>query len=161
VLSYLANLTPPCSHFKLCARWTIFTTPLASVIQIHDTQEGGPLRGCILCISVDGTVAVVVVDGFQLYVTTTSVLTFKLTWPSLYIIPGAAAPLCRVCLGGHNLLLIYTDHRARLWDVQTKEFWRSMNLDKVDELLEQGGWTDLYVSCFSSCIVLKFHRPGL
>ncbi|KAF9468708.1 hypothetical protein BDZ94DRAFT_1304460 [Collybia nuda] len=116
-------------HFKLCARWIIFITPLASVIQIQEAQEG-PLRGCVLCVSVDGTVAVIAVDGFQF----------------LYLIPGSAAPLCRVCLGGHNLLLIYADHRARLWDVQTKEFWRSMNLDKVDELLEQGGWTDLSLS---------------
>jgi hypothetical protein len=43
----------------------------------------------------------------------------------------------------NNLLLVYVNNRARLWDVQTTEFWRSMSLDKVDELLDQGGWTDL------------------
>lgn len=68
--------------------------------------------------------------------------------PSLYIIPGSAALLCRVCLGGDNLLLVYADHRARLWDVKTQEFWRSMSLEKVDELLDQGGWMDLYVASF-------------
>ena len=67
----------------------------------------------------------------------------SLTSGSLYLIPGAAAPLCRVCIGNNNLLLVYENRRARLWDVHTKELWRSMSLDKVDELLEQGRWADL------------------
>jgi WD repeat-containing protein 7 len=53
------------SHFKLYARWTVFLTPLASVLQI-DERQGGPLSGCVLCISADGTIAVIAVDGFQL-----------------------------------------------------------------------------------------------
>ncbi|KAJ6554909.1 hypothetical protein DFH09DRAFT_1493798 [Mycena vulgaris] len=101
----------------LCARWTIFTTPLASVIQFRDEKQG-PLRGCVLCMSRDGTIAVIVVDGFQF----------------LYLIPGSAFPLERVCLGEDNILLVYADRRARLWDVRTKEFWRSMSLDKAEEL---------------------------
>ncbi|KAJ6624507.1 hypothetical protein B0H10DRAFT_2174467 [Mycena sp. CBHHK59/15] len=106
----------------LCARWTIFTTPLASV--------PGPLRGCVLCISQDGTIAVIVVDGFHF----------------LYLIPGSVFPLERICLGEDNILLIYADRRARLWDVKTKEFWRSMGLDKADELVAQGGWTDISIN---------------
>ncbi|GLB39841.1 putative WD40 repeats [Lyophyllum shimeji] len=113
-------------HFKLRARWTLFTTCLSSVIQIEATLSS-PLRGCVLCISVDGTVAVIVVDGFQF----------------LYLVPGSSAPLSRICVGGNNLLLVYADNRARLWDVQTLEFWRSMTVEKVDELLGQGGWTEL------------------
>lgn len=51
---------------KLCARWTVFTTPLARVISLED--EGvGRLHGCMLCISQDGTIAVIAVDGYQLY----------------------------------------------------------------------------------------------
>jgi hypothetical protein len=53
------------SSLELCARWTVFTTPLAHVAQFQD-DEVGPLRGCVLCISEDGTVAVIVMDGFQL-----------------------------------------------------------------------------------------------
>jgi hypothetical protein len=56
------------SSFKLCARWIIFTTPLTKVIQFRD-EKAGPLRGCVLCISQDGTIAVIAVDGFQLYET--------------------------------------------------------------------------------------------
>lgn len=40
-------------------------------------------------------------------------------------------------------MLVYKDQRARLWDIHTKEFWRSMTLDKAEELLGQGGWTQL------------------
>lgn len=50
--------------FKLLAKWTIFTVPLAQVINLHE----GRLRGCALCISKDGTIAVIGIDGFQLCV---------------------------------------------------------------------------------------------
>ncbi|KAI0365315.1 WD40 repeat-like protein [Pilatotrama ljubarskyi] len=113
---------------KLHARWTMFTTPLARVISLHDSQVGR-LHGCVLCVSQDGTIAVVAVDGNQF----------------VYLVPGAAAPLKRICLGENNLLLMYADGRARLWDTATREFWRSMSLDKAVELVQQGGWLEWYV----------------
>jgi WD repeat-containing protein 7 len=61
------------------------------------------------------------------------------------MVPGAPAPLTRVGISGDNLLLLYADDRARLWDVKTLEFWRSMNTEKAKELLSQGGWTELSV----------------
>ena len=64
---------------------------------------------------------------------------------SLYMVPGSSAPLKRICLEGHNLLLIYDDQRARLWDTKTKQLWRSMSLEKAEELITQGRWSDLYV----------------
>ena len=70
---------------------------------------------------------------------------FRCIYHSLYIVPGSSAPLKRICLGGHNLLLIYDDKRARLWDTKTKQLWRSMGLEKAEELITQGRWTDLYV----------------
>ncbi|EIW52425.1 WD40 repeat-like protein [Trametes versicolor FP-101664 SS1] len=113
---------------KLCARWTVFTTPLARVISLED--EGvGRLHGCVLCISQDGTIAVIAVDGYQF----------------VYLVPASAAPLRRVCLGENNLLLVYTDGRARLWDTGTREFWRSMSVEKAEELLLQGGWHEWYM----------------
>jgi hypothetical protein len=66
-----------------------------------------------------------------------------LTQHSLYLIPGSAFPLKRILLGEENILLVYADRRVRLWDVKTKEFWRSMSLDKAEELVAQGGWTDV------------------
>ncbi|RPD74051.1 WD40 repeat-like protein [Lentinus tigrinus ALCF2SS1-7] len=108
---------------KLCARWTFFTTPLARVVALHD-EKVGRLHGCALCISQDGTIAVIAVDGYQF----------------VYLVPASAAPLTRLCLGEDNMLLIYGDGRARLWDTRTREFWRSMGVEKAEELVQQGGW---------------------
>lgn len=63
---------------------------------------------------------------------------------SVYLIPASTAPLKRVCMGADNLLLTYTDSKARLWDTKTLEFWRSMSVDKADEMLDQGEWTEWY-----------------
>jgi WD repeat-containing protein 7 len=65
------------------------------------------------------------------------------------MVPGAPAPLTRICVGESNLLLLYADDRARLWDVKTLEFRRSMDLEKAKELLAQGGWTELSVPLLS------------
>ena len=69
--------------------------------------------------------------------------------PSLYMVPGSPAPLTKICVGESNLLLLYADGRARLWDVKTLEFRRSMDHEKAKELLAQGGWTELSVPLLS------------
>lgn len=71
------------------------------------------------------------------------------------MVPGAPAPLTRICVGESNLLLLYADDRARLWDVKTLEFRRSMDLEKTKELFTQGGWTELSVLLLSGYAVLK------
>ena len=54
---------------KLCASFVQFIAPLLHVVQVRQQEEhAGPLRGCALCISADGTIAVIAVDGFELYV---------------------------------------------------------------------------------------------
>ncbi|KAH9175602.1 quinon protein alcohol dehydrogenase-like superfamily [Lactarius sanguifluus] len=111
---------------KTLARWVLFISPLQRVLHLR-YDKGGPLRGCLLCIAGDGTIAVIALDDYQF----------------LYMVPGAPAPLIKVCAGGDNLLLLYGDDRARLWDVKTLEFWRSMNMEKAKELLNQGGWAEL------------------
>lgn len=58
----------------------------------------------------------------------------------LYLIPGSSSPLERICIGGDNLLLLYSDDKGRLWDVKTQEFWRSMTRLRAEELLQQAGW---------------------
>lgn len=65
---------------------------------------------------------------------------------SLYLIPGAPARLSNVSVTPDNLMLSYLDGRVRLWDLKTKEFRRSMRLDKAAELLSQGGWHTMSVS---------------
>ncbi|KAG2009823.1 TFIID and SAGA subunit, variant 2 [Coprinopsis cinerea AmutBmut pab1-1] len=111
------------STLELCARWIAFCSPLVRVIAFDD-DVAGILRGCVLCIAADGTIAVIVVDGFQF----------------LYLIPGSFAPLNTLCIRGSNLLLIYGNQLARTWDLQAKEFHRSMTPDKAQELLDQDEW---------------------
>ncbi|KAH7885158.1 hypothetical protein F5I97DRAFT_1937434 [Phlebopus sp. FC_14] len=117
---------------KLCARFTPFITPLIYVAQVRQQEENaGPLRGCALCVSADGTIVVIAVDGFEL----------------LYTIPGASSPLAHIYYGGgedHNhVLLLYKANCARLWDVKTGEFRRSMDGEKAKEVLNGSGWNDI------------------
>ncbi|KAI4523652.1 WD40 repeat-like protein [Schizophyllum commune Loenen D] len=109
----------------LRARWTIFLTPLAHVVQLPDVK-GTPLRGCALCVAVDGTIAVVAVDSLEM----------------VYMIPGSVATLRKICLQGNNLMLLYVDGRARVWDTATRELWRTVGQDKALEMLQHGGWTE-------------------
>ncbi|KAH9983707.1 hypothetical protein BJV74DRAFT_849553 [Russula compacta] len=111
---------------KILARWILFIAPLQRVLYLR-YDKGGPLRGCLLCVSGDGTIAVIALDDYSF----------------LYMVPGSPAPLTRIWTGGNNLLLLYADDRARLWDVKTLEFWRSMDREKSKELLGQGSWTEL------------------
>jgi hypothetical protein len=61
------------------------------------------------------------------------------------VIPGGPDRLEKIALGEDNLILIYSNDMARLWDVRTQEFWRSMTREKAEELLEQGGWFETFV----------------
>ena len=127
---------------QLLARWTVFIDPLKQVIQI----PSGRLQGCVLCVSRDGSAALIALDGCELYVLLLIYLIsgtqFRLWSCSLYLVPASVAPLQKVCLGEDNLLLAYADKRARLWDIKTREFWRSMSTDKIEEMLKQGGWVE-------------------
>ncbi|KAF8606800.1 hypothetical protein BDV93DRAFT_326950 [Ceratobasidium sp. AG-I] len=115
---------------KLVSRWTIFTTELESVVSLSLGDDRlGRLKGCVMAVAADGTIAIIVLDGMSL----------------LCVIPGSPAPLDRICVGGDNLLLFYSHGLARLWDMKTHEFWRSMQQSKGEELLDQGGWFEVPV----------------
>lgn len=138
----------------MCARWTFFNTPLAHVIPATG-DAAGRLKGSLLCVAQDGTIAVLDVDGFQLYANSRllfyTLLTLYPFLDSMYLIPASMYPLLRVCIGGDNLLLIYGDRHARLWDVRTREFWRAMTVDKADEMVHQGGWAEWWVVPYRLC----------
>lgn len=52
---------------KLQARFTPFIVPLMRVAQVLQSNENaGPLRGSLLCVSGDGTIAVVSIEGFEM-----------------------------------------------------------------------------------------------
>ncbi|ELU38230.1 WD40 domain-containing protein [Rhizoctonia solani AG-1 IA] len=117
-------------NLKLVARWTIFNTELETVINLSLGDDRlGKLKGSLMAVAADGTIAVIVLDSMHLHC----------------IIPGSPAPLDRICIGGDNLLLFYSHGLARLWDMKTHEFWRSMQQNKGEELLDQGGWFEVWV----------------
>ncbi|KAF8713115.1 WD40 repeats protein, partial [Rhizoctonia solani] len=117
-------------NLKLVARWTIFNTELETVINLSLGDDRlGKLKGSLMAVAADGTIAVIVLDSMHLHC----------------IIPGSPAPLDRICIGGDNLLLFYSHGLARLWDMKTHEFWRSMQQNKGEELLDQGGWFEVPV----------------
>jgi hypothetical protein len=54
-------------------------------------------------------------------------------------------PLVQVSLRNDDLLLVYEDGLARLWDVKMREFRRSTTADKARELLLGGSWIRWFV----------------
>jgi hypothetical protein len=53
---------------KLRARFTPFIVPLKRVAQVLQSNESaGPLRGSLLCVSGDGTIAVISMEGFKMW----------------------------------------------------------------------------------------------
>lgn len=50
---------------KTMARWILFIAPLQRVLYIK-YDKGGPLAGCLLCVSGDGTIAVISLDSYSL-----------------------------------------------------------------------------------------------
>lgn len=72
---------------------------------------------------------------FLLYITSTS----------LFMVPGSKSPLQKFCLNESDMLLVYEDGLARLWDVKTREFRRSTTTEKAEELLVQNTWLTWWV----------------
>ncbi|KAG8814855.1 hypothetical protein FRC19_001453, partial [Serendipita sp. 401] len=125
---------------KLLARWVLFATPLISVTRLIDDAVG-KLKGSALCVASGGTLAILLLDSLDI----------------AFVVPGGPGRLEKICLGEDNLLLVYANDLARLWDVKTQEFWRSMTREKAEELLEQGGWLECLIEpggpTFSSALL--------
>jgi WD repeat-containing protein 7 len=50
---------------KLLRRWVVFLTPLTAAV-ILDENFTGRLKGCVLCISEDGSIAVLATEDLEL-----------------------------------------------------------------------------------------------
>jgi len=55
----------PFRTMKTLARWVLFIAPLQRVLYMR-YDKGGPLGGCLLCVSSDGTIAVIALDDYNL-----------------------------------------------------------------------------------------------
>jgi hypothetical protein len=108
------------ASLRQVAQWAVFVTPTAHIVSLL-TGETSRLRGCVAAVAADGTVAILLLDGFVL----------------LCLIPGRGVPLWRLALRADDLLLVYADGRARVWDVCSHELRRSIDADQANALLEE------------------------
>ncbi|KAI6030774.1 hypothetical protein F5J12DRAFT_802739 [Pisolithus orientalis] len=116
---------------KLLMRFIHFVEPLSHVAQIRPQHEtANPFGGYVLCFSSDGTIAVITLNEFQL----------------LCLIPGSASALTHVYYAGgadhEQIMAIYGDGSARLWDFKVREFRRAMDREKAKESLAKSSWDE-------------------
>ncbi|WFD19805.1 hypothetical protein MCAP1_002042 [Malassezia caprae] len=105
------------------AAWSWFASPLQALVPLTGVQPHSRLYGCVLCVALDGTSALLALDDVRL----------------VQLFPGAGAPLTSVAVREHHVLLTY-GARTRLWDLHTLEMVRSMTAAEARTLLHEPSW---------------------
>ncbi|UZJ53386.1 hypothetical protein CBS101457_002706 [Exobasidium rhododendri] len=114
---------------KKQAERSLLTCPVVDLVILGKEDNTLRLNGCLACVGADGSLVVFLLDGLQ----------------ELYTIPGRGVPLQTVAVRADELLLIYDDSRARVWDMRKLELRRSIGLDQALALLDDGkGWWSQY-----------------
>ncbi|CDZ98772.1 FOG: WD40 repeat [Phaffia rhodozyma] len=107
--------------------WILFTCEVIQLVYLND-ERAGKLQGCVLCVAKDGTVGVIDVEGLSF----------------LYIIPGSFSVITKVAFGeGQNILLVYAQGIARIWDGNTLELLRSVDEAQAIKMTSEGGWYEV------------------
>ena len=108
------------------AAWSWFTSPLQAFVPLTGVPPHSRLYGCVLCVSLDGTSALLALDDVRL----------------VQLFPGCGAPLTSVAVRDHQVLLLYGTSRARIWDLRTLEMVRSITPVEARTLLHdaQPSW---------------------
>jgi len=58
-----------------------------------------------------------------------------------------------VFFGGHNILVAYTNGKARVWNTETGEFRRSTAFDAAEEMVNEGEWEEVCVEYVARLIL--------
>ncbi|KIR99396.1 hypothetical protein L804_03024 [Cryptococcus deuterogattii 2001/935-1] len=111
-------------EFQFCGSWTLFAWPVSDFVLL-DMPQAGTLRGTLLCTSQAGTVGIISMSEME----------------QLFLIPAARSPLRHIYLGNSDILLVYANGKARVWNTETQEFRRSTGLDAAEDMLQAGNWT--------------------
>lgn len=119
---------------RLLAQWTLFASGPINLVVFGKEDNTLRLNGCIAVISQDGSLAILAIDGLKM----------------LYLIPGRGpeAPLQMIAVRADELMLLYRDGKARVWDITTQELRRSIGVEQAQSLLDDGAgaWGQHYVS---------------
>lgn len=110
------------SELHLLAEWSLFTTSIVRFHLFGNEDNTLRLNGCLAVVAEDSTVAIILLDGFKV----------------LHLIPGRNVPLERLAVRADELLLLYTDERARVWDMASQELRRSIGVEQALSLLDDG-----------------------
>lgn len=103
------------------AAWSWFTSPLQALVPLTGVPPPWRLYGCVLCVSLDGTSALLALDDVRL----------------VQLFPGCDAPLTSVAVREHEVLLIYGASRARLYDLRTLDMVRSITPAEARRLWQE------------------------
>lgn len=85
------------------------------------------LHECVLLTSSRGSVAVISLKEMD----------------ELFLLPAARDPLIRIFIGGKDIMLAYENGKARVWNVETREFRRSTGFDSAEDMLSAGKWAEV------------------
>ncbi|CAO1625229.1 unnamed protein product [Parajaminaea phylloscopi] len=112
------------STLRLQAEWSLFTTPITDLAVFGDSDNTLQLYGCMALSAQDGSLAVLTFDGLKV----------------LYLIPGRGleAPLKKIAVRVDDLMQIFGDGRARVWNIRTQELRRSVGEEQAMGMLEDG-----------------------
>ena len=119
----------------LQTKMTQFDCAVSQCVLLSSRDAGSPptrLQDTLAVVAVDGTVVLISLEGYKLFA----------------LIPGRGSALDRMAVRADEVLLIYADGDARVWDMRSHELRHSMPFHRALSMLEDGGarWTQYSTS---------------
>lgn len=110
------------ASLELQVEWSLFTTPVEQVMTFGNEDNTLRLNSCLAVLAKDGTVGIIALDGYKM----------------MCLIPGRGVRVERVAVRADEILILYVDERARVWDMASHELRRSIGVDQAVSLLSDG-----------------------
>ena len=106
----------------LAASLSQFDCAVVSFIVFASNDGVSKLQDSLACVAADGTVALIQLDSFKLRC----------------VIPGRNAMLNMLATRGDEILLLYADNAARVWDLRSQELRHAVDYNRAIAVLEDG-----------------------
>lgn len=112
------------SEWECIQTWKLFASPVSHLVQFKVKSSNQRMSNTIALISSNSPIAII-----------------SLFPPSLlFIIPGTNSNVRSIATNGEDLLVIYLNGLARIWDVDAGELRRSMDLKTALSVSSEKGW---------------------